>query len=150
MKIALGNDHAGFELKKRLMGLLAGLGHECVDKGAHSVQACDYPDYARAAAEAVAGGECGLGILVCGTGIGMCMAANKVPGIRAAKACSEQEARMSRLHNDANVLCLGARTMDYETGVKPVVEAWLSTGFEGGRHERRVRKIAELERLGRG
>jgi ribose 5-phosphate isomerase B len=145
VKIALGSDHAGYEVKERIRELAGGLGHECLDKGTHSEDSCDYPDYAKAVAESVSGGESEAGILVCGTGIGMSMAANKVRGIRAAKVCSEYESKMSRLHNNANVLCIGARSMDYEKDIRPIVEAWLTTQFEGGRHERRVGKIMALE-----
>jgi ribose 5-phosphate isomerase B len=143
--VATGSDHAGYEVKERLKEVIAGLGHESVDKGTDSQDSCDYPDFARAVAQAVSSGECDCGVLVCGTGIGMSMVANKVRGIRAAKVCSEHESRMSRLHNNANVLCLGARTLDYEKQVKPIVEVWLSTEFEGGRHERRVGRIMALE-----
>ncbi len=145
MKIAIGSDHAGFEVKQQLKNLITGLGHECLDKGTLSQDSCDYPDYARAVAQSVSTGECDCGILVCGTGIGMSMAANKVRGIRAAKVCSEFESKMSRQHNNANVLCLGARSLDYETQIKPIAQTWLTTEFEGGRHERRVGKIMALE-----
>ncbi len=145
MKVAIGSDHAGFEMKEKLKGLIADLGHEPADMGTDSEESCDYPDYAKAVAESVARGGSGCGVLVCGTGIGMSMAANKVRGIRAAKVCSEYESQMSRQHNDANVLCLGARSLDYETQIKPIVEAWFATGFEGGRHQRRVDKIMAVE-----
>lgn len=148
MKIALGSDHAGFEVKMRLAELIGGLGHESVDKGTHSGDSCDYPDYAKAVAESVASGECDSGILVCGTGIGMSMAANKVRGIRAAKVCSEYESEMARQHNNANVLCIGARSMDYDEQIKPIVQVWFATEFEGGRHGRRVDKIMALEEQG--
>ena len=145
MKIALGSDHAGPDVKQKIIELVTDLGHETVDKGTNSTDSCDYPDYARAVAQSVSAGECDCGILVCGTGIGMSMAANKVRGIRAAKVCSVYESEMSRKHNNANVLCLGARSMDYETLIKPVVQVWLTTDFEGGRHDRRVNKIMALE-----
>ena len=146
MKIAIGSDHAGYEVKQKLLGVIAAEGHEAADKGTDSEESCDYPDYAKAVSEAVVSGECEMGILVCGTGLGMSMAANKVKGIRAAKACSVYEAEMSRMHNDANVLCIGARSTDYHELIVPMVRAWLSTEFEGGRHERRVNKIMELEK----
>jgi ribose 5-phosphate isomerase B len=145
MKVALGSDHAGFQVKQALLEMLANLGHEPVDKGAHNEDSCDYPDYARIVAESVSRGECDRGILICGTGIGMSMTANKVSGIRAAKVCSEYESKMSRLHNNANVLCLGARTMDLKTQIRPIVRTWLSTEFEGGRHERRIAKMMAVE-----
>jgi len=145
MKVAIGSDHAGYEVKKQLLSLIAKLNHEPVDKGTDSEDSCDYPDYAKAVAQAVSAGECDCGVLICGTGIGMSMAANKVRGIRAAKVCSEYESKMSRLHNNANVLCAGARSMDYEGQIRPIVEVWLTTEFEGGRHERRVNKIMALE-----
>lgn len=145
MKVSLGSDHAGYAVKERIKELVAALGHECLDKGTDSQDSCDYPDYALAVAKSVSAGEAERGILVCGTGIGMSMAANKVAGIRAAKVCSEYESRMSREHNDANVLCLGARTMDFEAAIKPMVQVFLTTQFLGGRHERRVSKIMAAE-----
>ena len=145
MKVAIGSDHAGYEVKEQIKSQVERMNHEPVDKGTDSEDSCDYPDYAKAVALAVSTGECDCGVLVCGTGIGMSMAANKVRGIRAAKVCSEYESKMSRLHNNANVLCIGARSMDYETQIKPIVEAWFTTEFEGGRHERRVNKIMAIE-----
>jgi len=145
MKIAIGSDHAGYEVKQKVLGLVAEAGHEAFDKGTDSEESCDYPDYAKAVAEAVSAGECELGILICGTGLGMSMAANKVKGIRAAKVCSMYESEMSRKHNNANVLCLGARSMDYDNLIEPIVKVWLATDFEGGRHERRVAKIMAIE-----
>jgi len=145
VKVAIGSDHAGLEVKEKLKGLIASLGHELADMGTESEESCDYPDYAKAVAESVARGESGCGVLVCGTGIGMSMAANKVRGIRAAKVCSEYESQMSRRHNDANILCLGARSLDYQTQIKPIAQAWFATEFEGGRHQRRVDKIMALE-----
>ncbi len=146
MKIALGSDHAGYEVKEKLKTILSSLGHEWIDKGTGSAESCDYPDFAAAVAKSVAGGEAESGILICGAGIGMSMAANKVPGIRAAKVCSEEEARLSRQHNNANVLCLGARTQDYETRIVPIVKTWLTASFEGGRHAQRVDKITNIEK----
>lgn len=146
MIIAFGSDHAGFEIKQKLIELATAMNHEPLDKGTHSQESCDYPEYARAVAESVSAGESEKGILVCGTGIGMSMAANKVKGIRAAKVCSVYESEMSRKHNDANVLCLGARSLDFENEIKPIVEKWLATEFEAGRHERRVFKIMALEK----
>ena len=146
MKVATGSDHAGYEVKERIREMLTGLGHENLDKGTDSQESCDYPDYARAVAQSVSAGESDRGILVCGTGIGMSMVANKVRGVRAAKVCSEVESRMSRLHNNANVLCLGARSLDFESQIRPIVEAWLAAEFEGGRHERRVSKMMAIEK----
>lgn len=144
MKIALGADHAGFELKQNIKGLLAAQGVQVDDRGTHSTDSVDYPDFARAVAEAVASRQADFGILVCGTGIGMSMSANKVPGIRAAKADTQYEAEMARAHNDANVLCLGARVTDAATAEK-LVRKFLETRFEGGRHQRRVDKIMAIE-----
>ena len=145
MKIALGADHAGFELKEQIKRHLAGKGIAVDDRGTHSPDSVDYPDYARLVGEEVAAGRADRGILVCGTGIGMSMAANKVPGIRAAKVNSESEAQLSREHNDANVLTLGARVLDDSTALK-IVDVWLNTGFLGGRHQRRVDKIMSIEK----
>jgi len=145
MKVSIGADHAGFELKEKIRKLLSDQGIEVADEGTHSAESVDYPDYARKVAEAVAGNGTQRGILVCGSGIGMAMAANKVHGIRAAHVTSEQEARLSREHNDANVLTLGGRVLDEATALR-IVQTFLNTKFEGGRHQRRVDKIAALER----
>ncbi len=145
MKVSLGADHAGFELKEKIRKLLSEQGIEVADEGTHSTESVDYPDYARKVAERVASNGVQRGILVCGSGIGMAMAANKVHGIRAAHVTSEHEARMSREHNDANVLTLGARFLDDDTASR-IVQTFLSTQFEGGRHQRRVEKITALER----
>jgi ribose 5-phosphate isomerase B len=145
MKIALGSDHAGFELKEKIKHKLQADGLVIDDRGTHSVDSCDYPDYAQAVADEVAAHGSDFGILVCGTGIGMSMAANKVPGIRAARVVSESDAELSREHNDANVLTLGARiTSDDETF--KIIDKWLATPFAGGRHSRRVEKIMAIER----
>ena len=146
MKIALGSDHAGYEVKEKLLQLVGSLGHECTDKGTSSTESCDYPDYALAVAKSVASGEADLGILICGTGIGMSITANRLKGIRAAKCCSELEARLARRHNDANVLCLGARTQDYDSQIVPIVKAWLESEFEGGRHARRLEKLMNIQK----
>jgi ribose 5-phosphate isomerase B len=145
MKIALGADHAGFKLKEQIKGHLAAKGIAVDDRGTDSPDSVDYPDYARVVGEEVAAGCADRGILVCGTGIGMSMAANKVPGIRAAKVNSESEAQLSREHNDANVLTLGARVLDEPTALK-IVDVWLNTPFLGGRHQRRVEKIMSIEK----
>jgi ribose 5-phosphate isomerase B len=135
--IALGADHAGFELKEALKAWLIDRGYQVLDHGTHSPETVDYPDYAAQVAEAVAHQKVERGVLVCGTGIGMAMAANKVAGVRAA--------RMSREHNDANVLTLGGRLMGPEMALD-ILKMWLETDFAGGRHQRRVDKIGDLER----
>jgi len=144
MKIALGADHAGFELKDRIKEHLLEKGIIVDDRGTSSADSVDYPDYARAVAETVAAGNAEFGILVCGTGIGMSIAANKVAGIRAAKVNSEAEAQLSREHNDANVLTLGARVLDPGAALR-IVDCWLATPFAGGRHQRRVDKMMLLD-----
>src|SRR5262245_3506165 len=144
--IASGADHAGFRLKEDLKSWLTSHGHEVVDLGTHSTDAVDYPDVAALAARAVREGSVERGILVCGSGIGMAIAANKVSGIRAAVAADVETARVSRAHNDANVLALGARVTDGPTAIA-VMRAWLTTAFEGGRHARRVGKLAELDEV---
>ncbi len=145
MKIALGADHAGFELKEKIKSQLQQQGYDVVDEGTVSNESVDYPDFARKVGEDVAGGRVDRGILVCGTGIGMAMAANKVPGVRAASVTTEYEAQISRQHNDANVLSLGARILSEDT-VKSIIGKWLHTDFAGGRHQRRVDKITQIER----
>jgi ribose 5-phosphate isomerase B len=142
--IALGADHAGWELKEALKAWLIENGHQILDFGTHSPESVDYPDYALQVGEAVASGKADRGLLVCGTGIGMAMTANKVPGIRAALCSDPFMARLSREHNDANVLALGGRLMDGELGLE-ILRMWLSTEFAGGRHERRLAKIAQIE-----
>lgn len=144
MKIALGADHAGFELKQRLATLLAGLGHEVDDVGTFSTDSTDYPDQAAAVARRVAGGEAERGLLVCGTGIGMSIAANKVDGVRAAHCCDPEDARLARAHNNANVLTLGARRISPDIA-EAATRTFLETSFDGGRHARRVDKITALE-----
>jgi len=147
MKIAIGADHAGFSLKEKLRRRLASEGHEVVDFGTNSAESCDYPDFAQAVGREVGQGRTDRGILVCSTGIGMAMAANKVAGVRAAPAESEDEVRLTREHNDANVLTLGARYLD-EARAGTLVDIFLKTEFSGGRHARRVAKIAQLEHGG--
>ena len=144
MNIALGADHAGFELKEEIKRHLTENGFQVRDLGTHSTESVDYPDYARAVGEEVAGGAANWGILVCGAGIGMSIAANKVPGIRAANVHSETEAQLSREHNNANVLALGGRLLDHSQALK-IVDVWLNTAFAGGRHQRRVEKIGGIE-----
>ena len=145
MRIAIGADHAGFALKEQLRQRLAAEGHEVVDFGADSGESCDYPDFAQPVAREVGQGRADRGILVCSTGIGMAIAANKVAGVRAVPAQSEDEVRLTREHNDANVLTLGARYLD-ERRAAGLVDLFLNTEFAGGRHARRVAKIAQLER----
>jgi ribose 5-phosphate isomerase B len=147
MKIAIGSDHRGYEVKRRLIPLIQRLGHEIVDAGAMSGESCDYPDFAFRVAELVGRNEVERGILICGTGIGMCMAANKVKGVRAAPCHDSITAEMSRRHNDANVLCLSADLAGAEV-IDRMVRIWLETGFEGGRHARRVDKITRFEESG--
>ena len=144
-KIALGADHAGWELKNKIKAHLEQQGYEVDDRGTNSSDSVDYPDFARSVGEEVAEKLASLGVLVCGSGIGMAIAANKVPGVRAAHVTSEYEAQMSREHNDANVLTLGARVLD-EANAVSIVDKFLNTPFAGGRHQRRVDKIAALER----
>jgi ribose 5-phosphate isomerase B len=143
--IALGADHGGFKLKESLKAYLGELGHEVVDCGTSSTEAVDYPDFALAVAELVSQGKTWRGILVDGAGIGSCMAANKVPGVRAAMCYDQSTALNSREHNDANVLTLGAGLIG-ETLARQIVKTWLETPFGGGRHARRVEKIMETER----
>lgn len=138
--VAIGADHRGFALKRVLIEDLAGRGLEVIDLGTGSDESVDYPDFARAVAESVAAGRAERGILVCGTGIGMSIGANRHKGVRAALCCTAEQARMSRRHNNANVLCLGADTIS-ESAAQACVEAFLGTEFEGGRHERRVAKL---------
>jgi ribose 5-phosphate isomerase B len=143
MKIFLGGDHAGTDLRAHLRETLAAAGNEVVDLGPEGRESVDYPVYAVKVAERVARRE-GVGILVCGTGIGVDMAANKVAGIRSARVTDTYSAKMSRAHNDANVLCLGARVTGFGLA-EEIVRAWLETPFEGGRHQRRVDQINALD-----
>src|SRR5687767_10824326 len=145
MKIAIASDHAGFEEKERLKPMLTEMGIEFEDLGSVAEESVDYPDYARKVAEEVSHGRVDQGLLVCGSGTGMAIAANKVPGVRAAVAWSEETARLARQHNDANVLAVGARTTP-PTDIPKIVRAWFSTEFEGGRHAARVNKISDVEK----
>lgn len=144
MKVVLGSDHAGLALKALAVEVLGKLGHEAEDLGPHGPASVDYPDYAHLVARAVADGKADLGVLVCGTGIGMSMAANRHAGVRAALCRTAYEAGMARRHNDANILCLGERVTGAGLAAE-VLEAFLGAGFEGDRHARRVKKI-ELPR----
>ncbi len=145
MRIAIGCDHRGYAIRGKLVELLHRLGHDVTDLGTHSEDPVDYPDVAAAVARLVSQGVVERGILICGTGLGMCIAANKVPGVRAAPCHDDLTAEMSRRHNDLNVLCLSADMLG-ERLIDRMVEIWLNTPFEGGRHARRVEKIAQLER----
>jgi len=145
MKIALGADHAGYQLKDQIKQHLEQQGISVRDEGTSSPESVDYPDYARAVAHDVSQHRVDLGILVCGSGIGMAITANKVDGIRAANVSTEYEAQMSREHNNANVLALGARIINADEAFH-IVDKWLATTFAGGRHERRVEKIMAIEK----
>ncbi len=140
MRIAIGSDHAGFDLKEAVKGFLSETGHNVEDFGCRDTSSVDYPDFAFAVADAVAQGRCERGILICGSGIGMSMTANKVPGIRAALCRDVSSAELSRQHNDANILCLGGRVTGEELA-REIVSAYLTAGFEGGRHARRLEKM---------
>ncbi len=140
MHIAIGSDHAGLTLKAAVVSHLEAAGHTVQDLGTHSGDSVDYPDFGKAVAVAVAGGDAARGVLVCGTGQGMAMTANKVPGVRAAVVSDPFSARMAMAHNDARVLCLGERVVGGGVALE-CVDAWLATEFEGGRHARRVGKI---------
>lgn len=145
MRVAVGSDHRGYQSKQRILKHLSERNHEVVDSGAMSEESIDYPDVAFRLCEEVAQGRVDRGILICGTGLGMCIAANKFPGIRAAPAHDDVTAELSRSHNDANVLCLsadllGGPLMDH------IVDIWIKTPFDGGRHQRRLDKIQELEK----
>lgn len=144
MKLMIGSDHGGFELKKAVKEHLEELGHEVIDVGCYTPESCDYPDIAKAGCEKIVSGECERGILICGTGIGISLAANKIKGIRAACCSDTYSARYTRLHNDANVLCFGGRVVGDGLACE-LVDAYLSAEFEGGRHQRRVDKIMALE-----
>jgi ribose 5-phosphate isomerase B len=141
MIIALGSDHAGLPLKQALLAALEAGGHQVLDAGTHGPESVDYPDFAQEVAAKVAAGEARFGVLVCGSGIGMAIAANRHPAIRAVVVHSSTEARLTRAHNDANIACFGARTMGVEVALDSLA-AFLATEFEGGRHERRIAKMS--------
>lgn len=145
MRIALGADHAGFSLKEQLAAHLGDAGHATVDCGTDSSERVDYPDFGAAVGRAVAAGRADLGLCVCGSGIGIAIAANKIPGVRAATVHDATSARLAREHNDANVICLGARLIGYEVA-REALDAWLGACFEGGRHSARVAKLEALLR----
>jgi len=143
MIIPIASDHAGFEAKEKVKAWLEEMDHMPVDFGTHSDESVDYPDFAVQVAEKVNNGEHEKGILICGSGQGMCMTANKYKNVRAALVYDDKSAKMTRQHNNANILCLPGRELS-EEDLKKIVEIWLSTGFDGGRHERRVNKIHDL------
>jgi ribose 5-phosphate isomerase B len=144
MTFAIGCDHAGFELKQEILSLLEGLRIPVIDYGTDGNKSVDYPDYGEKVSQAVSSGNVERGILICGTGIGMSIVANKFPGVRASLCHDVFSARMSRLHNDANILVLGGRVIDKDSA-KEIVRAWLDTTFEGNRHRRRLDKIVLIE-----
>jgi ribose 5-phosphate isomerase B len=145
VRVVIGSDHAGFHLKESIKALLERLGVPYEDVGAHSAASSDYPDFAQAAAREILEGRADRGVLVCGTGIGMVIAANKIPGIRAALAWNEATARLGRAHNDANIMTVGGRTTS-AADVEGMLRAFLTTEYEGGRHDGRLAKITRLER----
>lgn len=145
MKIALASDHGGINLKKVVTEYLASHGYECEDFGCYTTDSCDYPDYAVLAAEAVARGDCERGIVICSSGIGVSIVANKVPGIRCAHCHDTYCAKYTRLHNDANMLAMGEKVIGAGYALE-IVETFLTAQFEGGRHTRRVNKITEIEK----
>jgi len=144
MKLAIASDHAGYEEKEKIKASLEKLGVDYTDMGTNSTASVDYPDYARKVGEAVAAGEFDLGMLICGSGTGMAISANKVPGIRAAVAWNEEIARLAKEHNNVNVLSLAARYTSPEENER-IVQAWLNASFDDGRHAGRVAKIGQLE-----
>ncbi|MGE0433231.1 MAG: ribose 5-phosphate isomerase B [Planctomycetota bacterium] len=144
MRIAIGSDHAGFSARQTVRAHLQSAGHELIDVGTHDESSVDYPDFAKAVGEAVRDGVAEMGVLFCGTGIGVCIAANKVHGIRAAQVSSVEMAQLARQHNNANVVCAGARLHSTDELIA-MVDAFLATSFEGGRHAGRVAKIMALE-----
>lgn len=144
MRIAIGNDHSAVELKEIILDFLVEKGHEVINLGTDTTESCDYPVYGEKVGRAVVSGEADLGIAICGTGLGISLAANKVKGVRACVCSEPYTAVMSRRHNNANVLCFGARVVGSELA-KMIVEQWLAAEFEGGRHQRRVDLIMEIE-----
>ena len=143
MKIAIGCDHAAYDMKEAIKTKLIGEGYEVLDMGCDSTESVDYPKYGHAVGRAVAGGEADKGIAICGTGIGISIAANKVPGIRAGVVHSVETASWTKRHNDANVLCFGARVVDMDTAFA-MVDEWLAAVFEGGKHERRIGELEDI------
>ncbi len=145
MKLAIASDHGGFQLKQAILQFLKKKKIEVLDLGNHGTESVDYPDYALRVAEMVSQGKVDAGLLVCGTGIGMCIVANKFKGVRAAVVEDTYSAKMAKEHNNANVLCLGGRILDAKKG-EEVIEAWLEAHYEGGRHDHRLEKIREIEK----
>lgn len=145
MKIAIGSDHAGFEIKEKIKEQLKSMDFEVEDFGTNSTDSVDYPDFGAAVGKAVSAGKADDGIIVCGSGIGICIAANKIDGVRAAQAWNEETAKLSRQHNNANVLSIGARVIP-ENEIPKIVNAWFEAKFEGGRHQSRLDKISGLEK----
>ena len=145
MKIAIGNDHVAVDMKNHIKGCLKTWGYEVMDFGTDSPERCDYPVYGKKVADAVAGGTCDLGVLICGTGIGISIAANKVPGIRAAVCSEPYSARLTREHNNANIIAFGARVVS-EATAEMIVDAFLTAQYEGGRHQARIDMISAIER----
>ena len=143
-KIAIGSDHAGFAGKERAKEAIAALGYEVADYGTQGLESVDYPDFGAAVGRAVASGEVERGVVMCGSGIGISIAANKIPGVRAALCWNEETARLAREHNDANVLCIGARFIDADTAAA-MIRAFVETEFSGGRHQQRVEKLTRLD-----
>ncbi len=145
MKIAVASDHRGFAIKSKILQMITEAGHEAIDLGTDSIESVDYPDFAGQVAKSVSSGTIDRGILICGSGLGMCIVANKFPGVRATQCHDDLSAEMSRLHNDSNVLCLSADMLGDKL-INRMINIWLKTKFEGGRHARRLEKIAEIER----
>ena len=145
MKIAVASDHRGFAIKSKILQMIAEAGHEAVDLGTDSTESVDYPDFAGEVAKSVSGGTIDRGILICGSGLGMCIVANKFPRVRATQCHDDLSAEMSRLHNDSNVLCLSADLLGDKL-INRMIKIWLTTDFEGGRHGRRLDKITQIER----
>ncbi len=143
-KIAIGSDHAGYEAKEMAKRELGALGLEVLDEGTNGLESVDYPDFGAAVGRAVVGGEAERGVVICGSGIGISIAANKVPGVRAALCWNEETARLARQHNDANVLCLGARFIEPELAAR-MIRVFVETEFDGGRHAERVEKLTRLD-----
>ncbi len=143
-RIAIGSDHAGYESKEQAKQSLAALGVEIDDKGTNSLESVDYPDFGAAVGRAVVNGEVDRGVVICGSGIGISIAANKVPGVRAALCWNEETARLAREHNDANVLCIGARFIEPELAAR-MIRTFMETEFSGGRHQQRVEKLSQLD-----
>lgn len=144
MKIAIGNDHAATELKFQIKEYLESQGHEVINFGTDSNDSCNYPEFGEAVGKAVASGEAEAGVLICGTGVGISIAANKVNGVRAVVCSEPVTAKLSKAHNNSNIVAFGARIVGFETA-KAIVDAWLTTEYEGGRHQKRVDMLADIE-----